>query len=329
MSFKKPITIYRSLIRDAAMLTWQRKSLWVFGIFAAFISTGGVLDIAKTGMHKVQSGGNIFAQLFEATFVGFTLFGQYIRQFSQMSPFWTTLLFLCTTLIFIGLVLLAVVSQASLIHGIKSPIILHPLHARKQASVHVSSIFWIDAFTKIISGILIVVSTLPVWWYYTSTSSVSFFAAFVQLVIFFPMILIINMLSMLSVIHVVETGESVSKSIADAWHIFSKHWLASIEFALVLFILMSGVGFLFLACAALVSIPFAVLYSVTLLSGSLFLFFGANLVFALVAFCLILMFGGSVVTFQYAAWYLFYKKTFEETHKKNPISKFARLFQKS
>ena len=325
---KKPITIYRCIIRDAFWLTWRRKSLWVFGIFAAFISTGGVLDVATAGLHRIQSNGDFFAQMLKTSFVGFTLFGQYVRQFNAIGPVWTTILFVCTTLVGIGLVMIAVLSQASLIHGIKSPIKLHPRHIRKEASVHIWSLFTVDILTKIGSALLVSVSILPVWWFYTQATSISLFFVFIQLLIFLPAILILNIIALLSIIHIIETGSSVSKAILVAWNIFRKHWLASFEFALILFILISLCGLFLFAVGIILSVPFAIMYSTTLLSGSFALFFVANILFGLFALFLVLMFGGSVVTFQYAAWYLFYKQTGHEIHTKTALSKILRMFHK-
>lgn len=325
---KKPTAIFRSLIRDAFWITWQRKSLWVFGIFAAFISTGGVLDVATTGLSRIKSNTDFFAQMFKSSFVGFALFGQYIRQFATIGSFWTTILFLCTILVAIGLILLAVLSQASLIHGIKSPSHLHPRLIRKEASVHILSLFTIDLITKIGSALLITISTLPVWWFYAQSSSLSLFVVFIQLLIFFPAILILNILALLSIIHIIETGVSVSQAIHVAWNIFKKHWLASFEFAVILFFLISLSGLLLLGIGIILSVPFAILYSTTLLSGSLALFFIANIIFGLFALLIVLFFGGSVVTFQYAAWYLFYKQTGLEIHIKNSLSKILRVFQR-
>ncbi len=326
MFTKKSTEIYRPLIREALRLTWQRKTLWIFGTFAALISTGGVFDVAANGLQRIQASGSFLRQIFDSSFIGYALFGQYIRQFQNIGSFFSTTLFFFTTLIGIGLLMIAVLSQASLIHGIKQLEEKHPRIVRKEASVHVLSLFIIGAFTKIFSAVLIAITTLPFVWFYAQSSNHSFLVVFLQLLIFFPAILILNIISLLSVIHIVETGDSVTHAIAKAWAIFSKHWLATLEFALLMFLLIAILGIGLFAVIIFLTVPYALVYSISLLSGSSTLFFLANMLFGIVTLIIVCGLGGGIITFQYSAWYLFYKQTQEKIHMRFPLSKLRRLF---
>ncbi len=323
---KNSTAIYRTLLREAWRLTWQRKTLWIFGIFAAIISTGGVFDVAATGMRRVQVGGSFLHQLLSNTFVGYSLFGTYVRQAQTLSTFQTGGIIFCMVLISAGLIFLAVLSQTALIHGIKSPTHEHPNIIRKRAHDHIGRIFVLDILTKLAGCLLVAFTMLPMLWYLTTASSNSFLFTFAELIIFFPLILIINIISFLAIIHVIETEATVREALTDAWSLFTKHWLATFEFAILLFLLIALSGFVLLAITIFLTIPYALIYSLSLLTGSFIIFVIANVLFGLFALAIVFTFGGAIVTFQYSAWYLFYKQADLPLHKRLPIAKTLRLF---
>lgn len=329
MSNKNSTAIYRTLLREAWRLTWQRKTLWIFGIFAAFISTGGVLDVATTGIRRIQLGGSLMQQLFDTSFTGYALLARYISQIQVFGSFQLIAMIICMALIFIGLLFLAVLSQTSLIHGVKAPTHEHPNVIRKRAHDHLFRVFVIDLLTKIIAAVLVCVTTLPMLWYYTQTNSYSFPIAFVQILLFFPAVLIISILSILSVIHVIETESTVSEAIGMAWNIFKTHWLATLEFAFILFCLLSLWCIGLLGIIVILSIPYALIYTTSLLTGSFVIFVIANVLYGIFSLLVVFAFGGGSVTFQYSAWYLFYKRTEHQSHPKLPIAKILRMFQKN
>ena len=328
MNDKNSTAIYRTLLREAWRLTWQRKTLWFFGIFAAFVSTGGVMDVATTGIRRVQLGGSLWQQLFDTSFTGFSLLAQYIGQVRVFGSFQVAAMLIFVTLIFVGLLFLAVLSQTSLIHGIKAPTHEHPNIIRKRAHDHLFRIFAIDLGTKIVGSILVCLVTFPMLWYYLQTSTYSFTIAFLQILIFFPAVLILGIISILSVIHVIETETTVLEAVQEAWCIFKSHWLATMEYGFILFCLSGLSLILLLGIIALLSVPYALIYTTSLLTGSLAIFIIANALFGLFALAVVLLFGGGIVTYQYSAWYLFYKHANHPLHKNAPIAKLLRMFKK-
>lgn len=329
MSNKNSTAIYRTLLREAWRLTWQRKTLWIFGIFAAFVSTGGVMDVATTGIRRVQVGGSLLQQLLDTSFSGYTQMGKYIAQMQVFGSFQIAAMIIFMTLILIGLIFLAVLSQTSLIHGIKASTHEHPNIIRKRAHDHLFRIFTIDVLTKVFGAILICITTLPMLWYYAEFATYHFSIAFVQTLIFFPAVLILSILSILSVIHVIETESTVIEAITAAWDIFKTHWLATLEYAFILFCLISLSCFVLLGIVILLSVPYAIIYTTSLLTGSFVIFVVANALYGLFALAVVFAFGGGMVTFQYSAWYLFYKRTEHRLHPKLPMAKILRFFTRT
>jgi len=69
MPAKKSTTLYRPFLREAFAITWKRKSLWIFGIFAALISTGGVVDVVWRSLEKVGKTESLLENLADACWV--------------------------------------------------------------------------------------------------------------------------------------------------------------------------------------------------------------------------------------------------------------------
>ncbi len=328
MPRKKPTTIYRHFLKDALGITLERKTLWVFGIFAALISTGGVMDTAVTALRRAKSGGLLLQDLMHSSFFGYDVFSQYVSQVVILGSTKVTLMVIFSSLVGIGLFVAAIISQASLVHGIKSPSHKHPRLVRKHSLPHFWDIFVVDMLTKIVSCILLVITTLPVFWYFMQTSTYSTSVVFIQLVLFIPAVIVLNIISILSIIHIVHANENAYEGIRKAFKIFSKQWVATFEFAFLLFITVMLAVLTLLVAVLLLGIPFSILYSATLFSGSLALFFIFQSLVGLFIFALLLAFGGAVVTFQYAAWYQFYIQVSSKTHKHKSLSKIVRSIHK-
>lgn len=324
---RKSTMIYRSLLREALLLAWQRKTLWIFGFFAAFVFTGGVFDVAMTGLKRISFGGSILNRLFNASFGGYSYFGHLISQIKIVGTFGTASIIIFTTLIFIGLIFLAVLSQTSLIHGLKAVSHEHPNIIRKRAQDHIGRIFLIDIMVKMIGSILVIVTTMPFLWFYSNSSLLGFLIIFIQTLLFFAVILIVNIIAILSVIHVIETGATIREAIKHAGNLFISHWLATFEFAVLLFFLIALSAFIIFGFVILLTVPYAFVYMFSVLTGSFFIFVTANILFILFSLFCIFAFCGAVITFQYAAWYLFYKQMGDNIHKHLPLSKTLRLFK--
>ena len=329
MNDKNSTAIYRPLLREAWRLTWQRKTLWIFGIFAAFVSTGGVMDLATNGLQRASMHGSLMRRVAETCFTNYTLLGEYIGQVRAFGALQSTVAIFFVGLIFIGLLFLAVLSQTSLIHGIKSETPEHPNIIRKRAHDHLFRIFTVDLGTKVISSLLIVVTAIPMLWYFAETGRYNVLIGFFQTLILFPGALIISIISMLSVIHLIETECTVREAVQDSWNVFTKHWLATFEYALILFAFSALACLVILGIIVLLSVPYALVYTLSLLTGSFVIFVITNVLYGLFALAVVLACGGCMVTYQYSAWYLFYKQTEHRNPVFAPISKFLRWLRRA
>ena len=174
--------------------------------------------------------------------------------------------------------------------------------------------------------LLTVLATLPVILLLTQQNPFSTFLFFLHFLLYIPAVIILHTISLLAIIDVVEGDHSVIHSIHHAINIFKKHWLSTLEFAMILFLIVLLAGILMIILLTLLSIPYALLYTSSLLTGSLSFFLLINSFFALLALAFIFLCGSIIVTFQYSAWCLFYKRSVHRIHGNKAISKFQRLF---
>lgn len=319
----KPTPIYRPLLHDAWKITWERKSLWVFGLFAAVISSGGVIDVAISGLRQATASGNLLEHLIDRSFIGYAYISQFLLQLQKINQSQFIITLVLITLLGVGLICAGIISQAALIHGAEDEN-KHPHLIRRHVIRHFWDVFLIDAATKILSLLLIVLTTLPIFFYLSQATTFASNVLFVHFLIFIPVIIVLHILSMLSIVSVVDQNMHALPAIEQAIAIFKKHWLATIEYGFILFAIVFSSALLFIGLLSLLSVPYSLIYNLSLFSGSTILFILVNILFAFVVTAIFLCFGGIAVTFQYTAWRTFHKRAIHRTFGFRPFSKIWR-----
>ncbi|MFA4845616.1 MAG: hypothetical protein WC654_03605 [Patescibacteria group bacterium] len=322
---KKPTAHYRPMLREAWRLTWKRKGLWVFGIFAALISTGGVVDVVLTSIKKSEQAGTVLTRLMNSSFIGYELAAQYIQQLQLLGPGRVAGIVIFATIAGVILIIMATLSQGALILGLKAKKSSDPYCLKKEAQKHFWSLFVLAILNKIMTLILIMLMTLPLFFFYIQTSTTSAMLFFLLIAIFIPILTIVNIVYMFALIDVAHGNRHPLNAIATGWKLFLHHWLATLEYGLILFLLVFAAGLILIGLLLLLTIPYALIFTTTLLTGSFSFFLIANTLFGLLLIAFILTLGGACVTFQYSAWHQFYLRGLHKTHGRKIFSKLLRL----
>ncbi len=325
MPAKKSTMLYRPFLREAWRLTWERKSLWIFGIFAALISTGGVVDTVWRALDKVKRTESLLESLADASFMGYDIAASYIGQLAALGPERSSYIIIAATLTGILLVIIATLSQGALILGMQTTTPKDPYILRQEAGNHFWSLFLIGILNKLLMLLLIVLMTLPLLLLSLSTTLGHGLLFLLLMFLFLPATIILNIIYMFAVIDVVETGAHPLNAIHTSTKLFAKQWLATFEYGFILFLLVLMAGILFATLLMLLFVPLSIAYAAIVLTGQFSLFLTFNVVSACLLLALILTFGGACVTFQYSAWYHFYKHGLHKTHGKKIFSKILRL----
>lgn len=320
---KKPTTIYRSLLRDAWNVTWQRKSLWVFGIFAGILFRGSVIDVAISGVRRISDTGSLLEHMLDRSFIGYGYVSQFLLRLQKIDSGQFAWLLVALTVVAVGLICAGVISQAALMHAAGSKP-KHPRDIRRHVLTHFWDVLMLNLITKVLSVLLVALASLPVFLFFVSNATITWIA-FVHLLIYIPAVIILNILFLLTLADIVEANTRILEAIENALRIFKTHWLAALELGLLLFFVTLGAGLLFAGLLSILSLPYGYLYHSAVLSGSIGLFSLTNIFLGIIVFALTLAFGGAMVTFHYSAWHLFYARASHRLHGRNPFAKIWRL----
>ncbi len=323
MAKKLPTSVYRTLFVDAWRLTIERKALWVFGLFAAVLSTGGVCEMAAKGFRNLVVIRDVYLDILRGTFTGAEVFGQLVKQLTAFDP--NRLTGAATLVIFIGIVIViaSIVSQGALIAGCgPKPI------SDRNAYLHGNHTFWhllpLNVLHKIVHVLLTLLAAIPLLILVQTGGANGIFVSLITFLIILPLTIIVATLFMLASIHSVRTGNHTLDSIHHAVNLFRSHTLATFETGAILFAAVLVAIFGFLATLMVFSLPFAVLATVALVSESVFFFTILNILGVIALFFLLAVFAGATTTFQYAVWVKFYDHAISP--RKKIISKLHRVW---
>ncbi|MBM5789640.1 hypothetical protein FJZ23_00910 [Candidatus Parcubacteria bacterium] len=319
-----PITVYRRLVLEALETAWRHKPLWVFGLFAGLISTGGVVDIAITGVRRIHATGSLVTQWFDHSFIGYAYASQFILHLQRIGSNRVGVLLTLVTLVCLFLLAAGVLSQAALVHGTGAGKGQHPRRLRAHVLQHFWSVLTIGLIAKAISLTLLIAATLPLVLFMVEGPSAAT-AAFLSLMLYIPAAIVLHILTMLAIIDAVEANAGASHAIAHALSLFRRHWLSAAEFGLLLFLLVLFATLLFIALLGALSLPYGLAYTASVAKGSTALYLLTNAVAGLIMVVLLAAFSGASVTFQYGAWRLFYARAVHPLHGKKPFAKLWRL----
>lgn len=328
MPNKKPASFYRKLLRDAWHITWQRKRLWVFGMFAAAASTGGVIEVAFRSFRKIEQGRDMWESLLDGSLVGFDLVGQYIRQLQFLDTGRVIVIVTVLTITTLAMMVLISWSRGALIVGASTDReeTFHQLIKKSR------SYFWnvlvLNILTKLTTILLIVLTTLPLVLFITRGELGDALIYFVTFLVFFPSIIIVQIISVLALVDIVRKKQTVFDAISQAVILFGRHWLVTLELGVVLFLLVFAAGLAVLAGMVLLVIPYTILLILALKTATLVIFILVHILgFSLLA-TLLLAYLGAATTFQHTAWLLFYERALKRGGAKRTIAKLERLWAK-
>lgn len=321
MPAKKPTSIYRSLLGDALRVTRERRNLWVFGLFAALLSTGGVGEMAAKGWHRLSVARDVYGEIVRGTFTGTQTFGTVVRACLSIVPSQATAIMTVMILVAFAMVAVSVVSQGVVLSAVgpKPVTDAQAVAAGKKSFWHLLAL---NVLNKAAHAVLIALSSLPLLLILAAPRGSSALIAFLTFLVAFPLTVIIAALFMIASVHVSKTNAHSLDAIHHAVIIFKKHWLAAFELGLILFLCVIAASGAFVMLISILSIPFVLAVSVAVISSSASTFLVANVLGAFVLLLLVFAFAGATTVFQYAAWVKFYglasgpvRKTISKTHR--------------
>lgn len=322
---------YRNILKQAWQVTWRYKFLWLFGLLAGFWSTGSAYEIIYRSLSLSDQKEIFLIQIWRETVLA--------------GLDWTTLKYFATTspMVFAGLIigmLLAILitiffywlftcGQVALIKAVDvietKKTTFHDLFL--DSHYQAWPVFVLNLGGKILSAGLLLILSYPILNPLLSNQS-SFANLFIYLIAFillFALIMIVSIVTIYSIIYVVLEKKSLGSAISNAWELFRKNWLVSVETSLLLFLVVLAALFLFLVFSTLAFIPFTILFAIVAYFKSLFGFWFLVVIIALFIIAILILSFALLATFQWSVWITL----FEEMVSGRATSKLERIGSKT
>lgn len=324
--------LYRNILLQAWQLTWRHKYLWFFGLFAALLGNGGVLEIFFRVFSGDVSQGWLpgFGFLQEINFFSLSTLANMGRLLvsDPLSLLFTLTVFLLV--IFVGgfLIWLIMVSQAALVHNAGRNINGKSHDFKDGLDVGMKK-FWpvlgLNILVKIVISLVFLIISIPAL---LSIARADLFSAnlfyVLAFLLFVPLAIIISFIIKYAIACVVIKGNKISEALIAGWQLFIKNWLVSLEMAFILFFINFMVGLGIIILFLLLSIPFLFL-GLLFIKVAWYVNLWLIIVLAVILYLIIIIIIGSgLATFQVSSW----TGLFIKLVKQGGVSKLARVFSR-
>lgn len=307
-------TLYRHILRDAWKLTWKHKALWILGFLAVF---WGDLGAYQSFNRTFES----LSPTFQNRFPAIDAFRASLFVFEDGRFVFNLFLVLLVLMVLAAFFVVVTAGRGGLILSI-----MHKKEKEKitlrQALTSGATHFWPLLAIFVLTRIDIPIYLLLLGPIVSAPASVS--NLLIYMLAFTGVTLISLTLSFLGIFasaFIVLEKMPLFEAIKASLRLFKKHWLISLEFALILYFVSLAVGMAVLLCLFIIAVPFlllGVIVGLLQLQWATWLL----LISAVVVYLAFLLVAGSVfVTFQYAAWVLLYLRL----HESNAVAKIMRL----
>ncbi len=323
------MSLYRNILKQALRSTWQNKYLWIFGLFASILGTGGSYEIVVNGninntLLEIKKF-IIDAQIFNGNF--FTNLAR-LAITDPFSFFLVMFILVIVATLFLLTLYVSIVSQAALVNNVAL------IYSNKKHNFQIGlekgkkkflPVLSINIILKIVIFLVLIIISLPLTFNnrgeITILQSTYYIISFILLI---PVVVILSFISKYAIAYIVIKKNNVSQSIQNAWNLFKKNWLISLEMAFILLLINIIFNFVLLLVILILAIPFLLLFFAFYLLKSLIAIWAVIFV-GFISLFFVMSFAAAVLsTFQITSWtYLFIKLINE-----GGVSKLIRTFSK-
>ena len=297
--------VYSEILKKAWSIIWRNKYLWFFGLFLVWIGQEVETMVRNYLMYTEETLSlKSWQNLFESGFGGI------------VNDFWgavsnTAIGAVMAVLLLIVVLVIVIWLMITSIGGIISSTV--KLESGKPTTFSEGftvgrKYFWknfvvyfgiriVDYAFLIVSGL---VATLVFF------GVIGTIIGIVLVLISFIISLIISFISKYAAAYIVVREKNIADAVRSAWNLFIKNWLASIEMAVIIFIINLIVSLALFLALVMIAAPF--LLVVFMLGQTEFINLGNTFLYTLTVILMLLtIFVGSVLSgFQFSAWVLFF-----------------------
>ncbi len=289
---------YTQAVQHAWKLTWTRKRLWVLGLLAALVGSGGSFEFVFNYFSALGGREDPLSEiitLFVSTFTG------------GPDVLWASLFAIFVMFVVLAvIVLIAISGQGSLIYAVsqaeKSSSKLNLSRLMQKGKNHLWPLFGVNFVKLILIAILLYGTRLMVALLAGSTSAFASVLMVALSIIILLLGLTVSFLAIYSACFIMLHEKSFKESVVQSWALFANHWLVSLEMAVVVFLVGLLMGIVGVGGLMAIATPAFLGVAIGAISGSSG-FAGVALVSSIIAGALWLILVASVyTTFAISAW---------------------------
>lgn len=319
-------SLYREVLRQAWRVAISNKYLWVLGFFASFLANVGVYDVLLRGARGAISRGVWSSSIIPIDALGLQAISIPLTLLDAGGPFALIIpVMIVVAMVVAILAWLSVVSQAGIMHA-TSKIIKGGASDLREAFRVGAHNFWpvlgINLVSKFAASALLMGISIPVYLVLRDEGALQLALYLVLFIVLVPGAMVVSFLGIFSSAGVVTKKQNLFPAINTALTQFLKHWLVSIEMAMILLALgvLIAIGTLLLMLVT--SVPFVVLSVVAgFFAGSPGAGFVLMIAFAVMLAVLVIV-GSFFTAYQISAWTILYLRFVE----RGAVAKIVRLF---
>ncbi|MBI3626815.1 hypothetical protein HY224_02110 [Candidatus Uhrbacteria bacterium] len=324
------MTTYRGILKDAFLISWRGKRLWIFGFFTTFLTIVGSLGMISSHLSSAPNRTSQFFNWLTNVELVFNLkFWQNALVAFGRNP---AALGRITT---IGLIALAVVllvvylsanSQVALI--LAGPQILTGARPQlrqvwRAAKKYFWSAFFINLLVSAAEGIIFLIFSAMAAQLFLSDGSVFNTLAYDLLFILYVAVTVCVYFTGLYALNFrVLKNETFGQSLNSAFRLFQQNWLVSLEMAAILIGLVAIISALSPILTTAVYVPFSLVTLMFSFMGIKNVVFFLGLSLGLLIIALLVLLGSWLTTVIISAW----TDLFAKLTKDGVVSKKKRLY---
>lgn len=297
---------YRKILQQAINITWKNKYLWFFGLFATLVGTGGEYQLLNN--ISENDGEKIFFKLSSSSIFDPAAWSNFFTYLS--SDYWRAMSSVILLIVIIALaifiLILSITSQGALVQQTEK------IANKKTKDINLSSgtlagqkHFWpvlgINIGLKIIISLMFSLIAIPIIFSGGSILTTTIYV--ILFLLFIPIIISFSLIARYAIAYVVIKKNKLSEALDNAWYLFKKNWLVSVEMAIILVLLNIFFALVVIILIFLISAPFLVL-SIMFSGFAIFWLFAFLGIVTL--FISIIIFGSMITSFQISAWTLLF-----------------------
>ncbi len=310
-------SVYRTTLREAWQITWKKRWLWLFGLFSAFLGSGGEYNLIAKNIASVQDGGAVMTSV--ASVIQQSGFGVWYETFSEIVGnlnVASIALLITTLIIIIFIFVIALISQGAVVSGIFRSYKQSETGLREswnRGRNKLKEVFWINVIGKLSLYLVFALLAIPFFYLFLKTYNLmwQWVLVVVSFLIFVPLAVVVSFLVKYAVIFAVTKNNDIGLAIRESWKLFCSNWVISIEMSLVLFAVNVIVGVGIVLGLIVTSIPFVIIGFIGVYLDISYVFWFAAILGAVVAFGGVFTVGAMLTVFQMASWVILFERLVE------------------